>query len=62
MSLAQLPYELVSYVVRDLDLADICSLSFSSKRFLFLVQEPNIAKKILEVSYSHGELDHQGIC
>jgi hypothetical protein len=58
MSLVQLPYELVSYVVQHLSLGDICSLSYSCKRFMFLVHEVNITKKILEVSYPHGELDH----
>jgi hypothetical protein len=59
MSLVQLPYELVSYVVQHLGLGDICSLSYSCKRFMFLVHEANITKKILEVSdHAHGELDH----
>lgn len=49
MSLVQLPYELVSYVIGPLDLDDIHSLSLSCKRFQYLVHEPNIAKVLLEV-------------
>ncbi|KAK3685801.1 hypothetical protein B0T22DRAFT_382781 [Podospora appendiculata] len=48
MSLVQLPYELLSYVVQALDLATIRSLSLTCRRFLFLFQEPNIAKLLLE--------------
>ena len=50
MSLLKLPYELVCYVVQHLDLADVCSLSFSCTRLQFLLHEPNIAKLVLEVS------------
>ena len=56
MSLARLPYELVAYVVQDLDLADICSLSYTCKKFQFLVQESKITKRLLEVSFSIPEL------
>jgi hypothetical protein len=38
---AFLPYELVAFVVHDLDLADIRSLSYSCKRFRFLVEKSN---------------------
>jgi hypothetical protein len=37
-------------VVQHLDLADVCSLSFSCTRLQFLLHEPNIAKLVLEVS------------
>ena len=50
MSLFQLPYELLSYVVRHLDLHDIRSLSLSSRRLQYLTREANITKRILEVN------------
>jgi hypothetical protein len=49
MSLVKLPYELVSYVVENLDLEDVRSLSLVCRRFQFLMQEASIAKVILEV-------------
>ncbi|KAH6844980.1 hypothetical protein B0I37DRAFT_355510 [Chaetomium sp. MPI-CAGE-AT-0009] len=48
MSLVQLPYELVAFVVQDLDLADIRSLSYSCKKFRFLVEESKITKQLLQ--------------
>ncbi|KAK3309145.1 uncharacterized protein B0T15DRAFT_509532 [Chaetomium strumarium] len=48
MSLVKLPYELVSYVVDYLELSDVFSLSLSCKKFLFLFQEANISKWLLE--------------
>ncbi|KAL2131818.1 hypothetical protein VTI74DRAFT_4562 [Chaetomium olivicolor] len=48
MSLLDLPYELVSYVVHHLDLTDIHNLSLSCRKFQFLVREPSIAKLLLE--------------
>ncbi|KAL2259855.1 hypothetical protein VTK26DRAFT_6326 [Humicola hyalothermophila] len=53
MSLVRLPYELVCYVVRHLNLADARSLSLSCKRFQFLFEEPNIAKLLLEGTAPH---------
>lgn len=50
MSLVQLPYELVAFVVHDLDLADIRSLSYSCKKFRFLVEESKITKQLLQVN------------
>ncbi|GAB1313863.1 hypothetical protein MFIFM68171_04073 [Madurella fahalii] len=50
MSLVKLPYELVAYVVRHLHLGDIRSLSFSCRKFQFLLHEPNIAKLVLEAN------------
>jgi hypothetical protein len=50
MSLVKLPYELVSYVVHYLELTDVFSLSLTCKKFLFLFQEANISKLLLEVS------------
>jgi hypothetical protein len=50
MSLLRLPYELLSIICEHLDLRDIYSLSFSCKRFQFLLYEPNITKLLLEVS------------
>lgn len=52
MALVKLPYELLSYVVQQLDLADVCSLSFTCKTFQFLLHEHNIAKLLLEVNGS----------
>ncbi|KAK4122489.1 hypothetical protein N657DRAFT_575625 [Parathielavia appendiculata] len=43
-----LPYELISFVVQHLDLADIRNLSFSCKRFQYLLYEANITKLLLE--------------
>ncbi|KAK4038279.1 hypothetical protein C8A01DRAFT_37796 [Parachaetomium inaequale] len=54
MSLVRLPYELVAYVVQDLDLADICSLSYTCKKFQFLVQEAKITKRLLESRAPHS--------
>lgn len=51
MSLVGLPYELVAYVVGQLDLADVRSLTLSCKRFQFLLHETNITKSILEVGF-----------
>jgi hypothetical protein len=51
MSLVGLPYELVAYVVGQLDLADVRSLTLSCKRFQFLLHEANITKLILEVGF-----------
>jgi hypothetical protein len=51
MSLVGLPYELMAYVVQDLDLSAICSLSYTCKKFRFLVQEAKIAKRLLEVGF-----------
>ncbi|KAL2023167.1 hypothetical protein VTK56DRAFT_3773 [Thermocarpiscus australiensis] len=48
MSLVTLPYELVLFVIQHLDLADICSLSFSCKKFQFLLHESSIARFVLE--------------
>ncbi|KAK3301393.1 uncharacterized protein B0H64DRAFT_37413 [Chaetomium fimeti] len=48
MSLLQLPYELVAFVVYDLDLSDIRSLSYSCRRFRFLVEESKMTKQILQ--------------
>ncbi|EAQ92316.1 hypothetical protein CHGG_00551 [Chaetomium globosum CBS 148.51] len=48
MSLVQLPYELVAFVVQDLDLADIRNLSYSCKKFRFLVEESQITKQLLQ--------------
>ncbi|KXX73856.1 hypothetical protein MMYC01_209701 [Madurella mycetomatis] len=50
MSLVKLPYELVAYVVRHLHLCDIRSLSFSCRKFQFLLHEPSIAKLVLEAN------------
>lgn len=50
MSLVQLPYELVAFVVQDLDLADIRNLSYSCKKFRFLVEESQITKQLLQVN------------
>ena len=50
MSLLQLPYELVVYVVQDLDLVDICNLSYTCQKFQFLVRDAQITKRLLEVS------------
>ncbi|KAK3944952.1 hypothetical protein QBC46DRAFT_130805 [Diplogelasinospora grovesii] len=47
MSIAKLPYELVSYVVQHLDLEDVRNLSLTCRRFQYLVHEENIAKAIL---------------
>lgn len=49
MSLLKLPYELLSSVFEYLSLDDIYNLSFSCKRFQFLLHEPNISKLLLEV-------------
>lgn len=49
MGLAKLPYELLSFVVEDLDLVDIRNLSLVSKRFQYLTEESSMAKQILEV-------------
>jgi hypothetical protein len=40
-------------VVQHLDLADVYNLSFSCKRFQYLLHEANITKLLLEVS-SHA--------
>ncbi|KAK3373446.1 hypothetical protein B0T24DRAFT_261264 [Lasiosphaeria ovina] len=48
MSLVRLPYELTSYVVQHLDLADVRALSLTCKRFQFLLYEPRIARALLE--------------
>ena len=53
MSLVKLPYELVAYVVQHLDLGDIRNLSFSYRKFQFLLHKPYIAKLVLEVSPSN---------
>lgn len=50
MSLMQLPYELVALVIRGLDLDDIRNLSCTCKGFRFLIQESEMAKRLLEVS------------
>ncbi|KAK3943432.1 hypothetical protein QBC46DRAFT_338685 [Diplogelasinospora grovesii] len=47
MSIAKLPYELVSYVVQHLNLEDVRNLSLTCRRFQYLVHEENIAKTIL---------------
>jgi hypothetical protein len=52
MSIAKLPYELVSYVVQHLDLEDVRNLSLTCRRFQYLVHEENIAKAILNVSFT----------
>jgi hypothetical protein len=61
MSLVRLPYELVAYVVQDLSLDDICSLSYTCKKFRFLVQEAKIAKRLLEVSSVIPAVDNSQI-
>ncbi|KAK4104214.1 hypothetical protein N658DRAFT_247128 [Parathielavia hyrcaniae] len=48
MALARLPYELLSFVVQHLDLADIHNLSLSSKTFQYLLYEANITRLLLE--------------
>ncbi|KAK4225024.1 hypothetical protein QBC38DRAFT_280963 [Podospora fimiseda] len=47
-SLKSLPYELVSFVIQDLDILDIRNLSRSCRKFLYLTWEGRIAKQILE--------------
>ncbi|SPQ22237.1 72a3aa2f-2190-4b85-bf05-56eaeebbfd7c [Thermothielavioides terrestris] len=54
MSLLRLPYELLSIICEHLDLRDIYSLSFSCKRFQFLLYEPNITKLLLESKAPHS--------
>ncbi|KAK3986319.1 hypothetical protein QBC44DRAFT_141574 [Cladorrhinum sp. PSN332] len=65
MGLVKLPYELVSFVVKDLDLLDVRNLSLVCKRFQYLTQEARIAKQLLETKapYSlearHAQLSKQ---
>ncbi|KAK4153221.1 hypothetical protein C8A00DRAFT_15550 [Chaetomidium leptoderma] len=54
MSLLRMPYELVSFVARHLDLADCRNLSFSCKTFQFLLYESNMAKLLLESKAPHS--------
>ncbi|KAH6649739.1 hypothetical protein F5144DRAFT_20435 [Chaetomium tenue] len=54
MSLVQLPYELVAFVVQDLDLADIRNLSYSCKKFRFLVEESQITRQLLQSRAPHS--------
>lgn len=53
MSLLKLPYEMVSYVLDDLDLDDIWQLSLTCRHLWSLVTESNIAKRLLEVLSRH---------
>lgn len=48
MSLLKLPYEMVSYVLDDLDLDDVWQLSLTCRHLWSLVTESNIAKRLLE--------------
>ncbi|KAL2157092.1 hypothetical protein VTH06DRAFT_7007 [Thermothelomyces fergusii] len=54
MSLMRLPYELVAMVIRDLDLDDIRSLSCTCKGFRFLIQESEMARRLLETRAPHS--------
>ncbi|AEO55892.1 hypothetical protein MYCTH_2089701 [Thermothelomyces thermophilus ATCC 42464] len=54
MSLMQLPYELVALVIRGLDLDDIRNLSCTCKGFRFLIQESEMAKRLLETRAPHS--------
>ncbi|KAM7200164.1 hypothetical protein V8F33_004097 [Rhypophila sp. PSN 637] len=47
-ALVKLPYELVAFVVYNLDLFDICNLSRSCKHFQYLLHDGSIAKALLE--------------
>ncbi|EGO61359.1 hypothetical protein NEUTE1DRAFT_77305 [Neurospora tetrasperma FGSC 2508] len=48
MSLLKLPYEMVSYVLDELDLDDVWQLSLTCRHLRSLVTESNIAKRLLE--------------
>ncbi|KAL8307066.1 hypothetical protein RB593_005793 [Gaeumannomyces tritici] len=43
-----LPWEIISYVVRELDLDDVISLSMSCRHFQNLVRDDNICRRLLE--------------
>lgn len=49
MSLLKLPYEMVSYVLDELDLDDVWQLSLTCRHLRSQVTESNIAKRLLEV-------------
>ncbi|KLU86406.1 hypothetical protein MAPG_05420 [Magnaporthiopsis poae ATCC 64411] len=48
MSIRRLPWEIVSYVVQDLDLDDFVSLSLSCRHFQSLLRDDNICRRLLE--------------
>ncbi|KAK3501769.1 hypothetical protein B0T13DRAFT_446858 [Neurospora crassa] len=48
MSLLKLPYEMVSYVLDELDLDDVWQLSLTCRHLRSLVAESNTAKRLLE--------------
>ncbi|KAL8363351.1 hypothetical protein RB601_009225 [Gaeumannomyces tritici] len=48
MSIRRLPWEIISYIVQDLDLEDFVSLSLSCRHFLSLLRDDNICRILLE--------------
>lgn len=49
MSLLKLPYEMVSYVLDELNLDDVWQLSLTCRHLRSVVTKSNIAKRLLEV-------------
>ncbi|KAI0190020.1 hypothetical protein EV127DRAFT_365898 [Xylaria flabelliformis] len=45
--LQRLPYELVAYVVEDLDIEDVFNWSLCSKRFQYLIREDRFCKRVV---------------
>ncbi|KAI1331905.1 hypothetical protein F5Y16DRAFT_246841 [Xylariaceae sp. FL0255] len=51
--LQRLPYELVAYVVQDLDIEDVFNLSLSSKHFQYIIQEDRFCKPVIMTKASY---------
>lgn len=49
--LQRLPYEIMAYIVKHLDIDEVFDLSLSSRHFQYLVREERFCKAIITVSY-----------
>ncbi|KAI1324954.1 hypothetical protein F5Y16DRAFT_411748 [Xylariaceae sp. FL0255] len=49
----RLPYELVAYVVQNLDIEDVFNLSLTNKHFQYIIQEDNFCKPVIIAKASY---------
>lgn len=49
--LHRLPYELIVYIVGDLDIEDVFHWSLCSKHFQYIIREDRFCKPVVMVSY-----------
>ncbi len=65
--LQRLPYELVAYIVQDLDIEDVFHWSLCSKHFQYIIREDHFCKPVVMVSTAsdlrrrqrHQKVDHR---